>query len=327
MSEQTAEPSGPVQDQQDPDDKGEVNVEEEEEEEEEEGPSSELFNLIHHFQRMLGLNSEETPPVNCPIKELTLAGVANAIKSGVCRKIVILSGAGISTSAGIPDFRSKNGLYTRLDKYNLPYPEAVFEISFFRDHPEPFLQLARDLFPSNFSPTPTHYFIRLLHQKGVLLRNFTQNIDTLERRAGIPADKLIEAHGSFSTCHCIGCGREHDSEQLRKAVFEEPIRVPVCECGSLIKWDIVFFGESLPERFFQCRTDISPNTPRLLLNMEVPTGFKTTGSKDRDIIHLGPIDDSIRELAKLLDWGADLDVLISAGPVDIYPTATSSPAP
>lgn len=113
-------------------------------------------------------------------------------------------GAGISTSAGIPDFRSKGtGLYHNLKKYNLPYPTAIFEVDYFRKQPKPFFSLAKELYPGNFKPTPCHYFIKLLCEKGLLLRHYTQNIDTLERIAGVPGEKLVEAHGTFHTNHCI----------------------------------------------------------------------------------------------------------------------------
>lgn len=74
------------------------------------------------------------------------------------------------TAAGIPDFRSpETGLYHNLQKYNLPEPQAIFEINFFRQNPKPFFTLAKELFPGKFKPTVSHYFIRLLHEKGEVL--------------------------------------------------------------------------------------------------------------------------------------------------------------
>jgi NAD-dependent histone deacetylase SIR2 len=121
-------------------------------------------------------------------------------RDGWTRADIGQTGAGISTSAGIPDFRSpETGLYANLTRLNLPYPEAVFDIDFFRKTPEPFYALAQELYPGKFRPTITHSFISLLHQKGLLLKLFTQNIDCLEREAGVPGDKIIEAHGSFAS--------------------------------------------------------------------------------------------------------------------------------
>ena len=127
----------------------------------------------------------------------------------------------------------------------------MFDISFFRENPLPFYTLAHELFPGKYRPTITHSFLRLLHDKGLLLKLFTQNIDTLERVAGIPEHKIVEAHGSFATHSCIECRSSYPNEDMEKAVLEK--RVPQCEkpeCGGLVKPDIVFFGQQLPQSFF-----------------------------------------------------------------------------
>ncbi|CAK0894708.1 unnamed protein product [Prorocentrum cordatum] len=102
--------------------------------------------------------------------------------------VVVVCGAGISVSAGIPDFRSKGtGLYDNLQKYNLPSPQAVFTLDFFQQDPLPFFHLAREIYPGKYAPTSAHAFLRLLQEKRVLRRCYTQNIDTLERMAGVEA--------------------------------------------------------------------------------------------------------------------------------------------
>jgi NAD+-dependent protein deacetylase sirtuin 2 len=107
-------------------------------------------------------------------------------------------------AAGIPDFRSpSSGIYSKLKHFDLPYPEAVFELEYFKQHPEPFFTLAKELYPKSYMPTPCHYFLRLLFDKGLLLRHYTQNVDALERVAGVPEEKLVEAHGTLHTSHCI----------------------------------------------------------------------------------------------------------------------------
>jgi hypothetical protein len=104
--------------------------------------------------------------------------------------------------------------------------------------------LAKELYPGKYRPTLTHSFIKLLSDKGLLSQCFTQNIDTLERRAGIPAGKIIEAHGSFATQRCIECKRSFSDTEMKECVKEE--RIPRCEtCKGLVKPDIVFFGESV----------------------------------------------------------------------------------
>ena len=107
------------------------------------------------------------------LAELSVDGIVEYIKSGKATKIITMAGAGISTSAGVPDFRSPvTGLYSNLQKYNLPDPQASFEIGFFRKNPEPFFQLAKELYPDEdkFCPTLSHFFIKLLNDKGILHR-------------------------------------------------------------------------------------------------------------------------------------------------------------
>jgi NAD+-dependent protein deacetylase SIR2 len=128
----------------------------------------------------------------------------------ICDEVDIQqTGAGISTSAGIPDFRSPDtGLYANLARLNLPFAEAVFDISYFRNNPLPFYTLAHELYPGRYRPTITHFFTKLLYDKGLLLKLFTQNIDCLEREAGVPGEMIVEAHGSFASQKCIECKTE-----------------------------------------------------------------------------------------------------------------------
>ena len=197
------------------------------------------------------------------------------------------------------------GLYDNLEKYDLPYPEAVFDIAFFKKQPRPFFELARAIHPggANLKPTLAHYFLALLHRRGQLRRMYTQNIDTLERRAGMPPDVLVEAHGSFASGTCLSCGAHASGEEVQASIFcdvhEAVDIVPRCSvCGTgVVKPDIVFFGEDLPERFHAlARADMqaadmvlvlgsslqvmpmsdlhrqaSPTCPRVLINRE-PAG-------------------------------------------------------
>lgn len=206
----------------------------------------------------------------------TLAGVAALLAQPTTRNVVILAGAGISTSASppIPDFRSPGtGLYSNLAAYNLPYAEAIFDISYFQRHPQPFFTLAKHLYPGNFKPALAHYFLTLLQEKGKLKRIFTQNVDTLERIAGVKGDYIVEAHGSFATSTCIVCKHRVEPDWIRAKVEKgEVARCPRPKCKSgkkgesgLVKPDIVFFGESLPTRFFRCIPDLK--TADLLIVM------------------------------------------------------------
>jgi NAD-dependent deacetylase sirtuin 1 len=124
----------------------------------------------------------------------TLDDVVRLLKNA--NKIVVLTGAGISVSCGIPDFRSENGLYNRLGEYNLPNPQCMFDKAFFKDNPKPFFHFAREIFPgpegSPYTPSMSHYFIAELEKRGKLLRNYTQNIDSLELKAGMSREKVSQ---------------------------------------------------------------------------------------------------------------------------------------
>lgn len=261
--------------------------------------------------------------------------MAKDINNGKYKNIVFMVGAGISTSAGIPDFRSpETGLYANLAKMNLPYPEAVFAIDYLRKNPQAFYSLAAELYPGKFEPTIFHKFMHLIHEKGYLKRIYTQNIDTLERLAGIPGDKMVEAHGSFAANHCIDCKKEMSNERLKKAM--EDGHVPRCQaCGGIVKPDIVFFGEALPSRFFQLMSQDLPDNvdlvivagtslqvspfnmlpesvyetcPRLLFNMDLVGDF---GTRPNDIVVLGDCDDNISYFAQLLGWQSELETAVS----------------
>lgn len=109
------------------------------------------------------------------------------------KNIIVLTGAGISTSLGIPDFRSKGtGLYSKLEHLGLNDPQEIFDIQLFRDDPSLFYSVARDILTETERFSPTHAFIALLEKKGKLLTNYSQNIDNLESKAGISPNKLIQ---------------------------------------------------------------------------------------------------------------------------------------
>jgi NAD+-dependent protein deacetylase SIR2 len=124
------------------------------------------------------------------------------------RNIIVLTGAGISTSLGIPDFRSKGtGLYSKLEHLGLSDPQEVFDIATFKEDPTIFFSVAKDILPSATSSrySPTHKFIAMLQDQGKLLTNYTQNIDNIETYAGVRPEKMVQCHGSFGTATCQQC--------------------------------------------------------------------------------------------------------------------------
>ncbi|XP_070563240.1 NAD-dependent protein deacetylase sirtuin-2-like [Ptychodera flava] len=251
--------------------------------------------------------SEEEPEQL--LDELSLEGVVKYIKAGKCKNIITMAGAGISTAAGIPDFRSAGtGLYDSLDveKYNLPSPQSLFSIDFFKKNPEPFFKIRVKeyyLKVGDFKPTLSHYFIRLLADEGLLLRHYTQNIDTLDMAAGIPEDKTVLAHGSFASWKCLGedCNTTYSLDWIKKIVNAD--KIPRCtKCDAVIKPGIVMFGEQLPKRFAEMSEEDFPkcdllivlgtslavqpfaslvnrvpaSTPRLLINRDKPGAAEAT---------------------------------------------------
>ncbi|KAJ5739911.1 NAD-dependent protein deacetylase hst2-1 [Penicillium manginii] len=260
----------------------------------------------------------------------SMEAVAKYIKQNDVKRIVLMVGAGISTSAGIPDFRSPDtGLYANLAFLDLEEPEDVFDIEFFRENPKPFYALAHELYPGKFRPTIAHSFIKLLYDKGMLLKHFTQNIDCLERQAGVPGEMIVEAHGSFASQRCIECKTPYPDEEMHQMV--EKGEVPRCGCGGYVKPDIVFFGEALPSSFFDNRSLpaaadlcivmgtslsvqpfaslpslVSEGVPRVLINMQRVGGI---GSRPDDVLLLGDCDAGVRKFAKAMGWEQELEAL------------------
>ncbi|XP_048406842.1 NAD-dependent protein deacetylase sirtuin-1 isoform X1 [Stegostoma tigrinum] len=202
------------------------------------------------WQIVLNILSE--PPKRKKRKDInTLEDVVRILKES--KKIMVLTGAGVSVSCGIPDFRSRDGIYARLavDFPDLPDPHAMFDIEYFRKDPRPFFKFAKEIYPGQFQPSLCHKFIALLDKQDRLLRNYTQNIDTLEQVAGIR--RIVECHGSFAMASCLMCKYKVDCETIRKDVFNQVVpRCPKCPLDiplAIMKPDIVFFGENLPEQF------------------------------------------------------------------------------
>ena len=263
-------------------------------------------------------------------------------------KVAFFVGAGISTNCGIPDFRSpKTGLYANLKRLNLPYPEAVFDIEYFRKKPKAFYTLAEELFPGKFVPSKFHYFIKLCQDKGLLKRCYTQNIDTLERIAGVSDDKILEAHGSFSGNHCIECDHEMSDKELRE--YMDKNEIPTCfNCKGYVKPDIVFFGEALPAKmwdfweediddidlaivagtslavypFANLPAEVNKKATRVLINREICGDFQSKPRKT-DMVLQEDCDKIVDLICERLEWSAELEELIIEGKKQIKGESTA----
>ncbi|KAK4198622.1 DHS-like NAD/FAD-binding domain-containing protein [Triangularia verruculosa] len=298
--------------------------------------------------------------------------------------IIVITGAGISTSLGIPDFRSAGtGLYSKLAHLGLNDPQEVFDLAVFKQDPSIFYSVAKDILPSENRWTPTHQFIRMLDDRGKLLTNYTQNIDNLESKAGISPDKLIQCHGSFATASCVKCG----GKVIGESIFAEikAGRIPRCKvCPTLasssssrsqskkrktinssqnkrrratgqdfdrdsnsdsefdlvssssdkaagvMKPDIIFFGEPLPEEFGRRLTQY--DVDRVDLVIVIGTSLKVApvsevvpflpshipqiyisrepvGHNNFDVDLLGDCDVVVAELCRRAGWGLEHEMV------------------
>lgn len=154
------------------------------------------------------------------------------------RRMVFFGGAGVSTESGIPDFRSADGLYHQ--KYDYP-PEEILSHTFFMRNPEEFYRFYRDkMLCLNAKPNKAHEKLSAWEQEGRLLSVVTQNIDGLHQAAG--SRRVHELHGSVLRNHCMSCGKAYGVERITACDG-----VPRCDCGGVIKPDVVLYEEALPE--------------------------------------------------------------------------------
>lgn len=155
------------------------------------------------------------------------------------RNIVFFGGAGVSTESGIPDFRSVDGLYNQ--KYDFP-PEEILSHTFFRKHTDEFYRFYRDkMLCLTAKPNKAHYKLAEMEMVGKLSAIVTQNIDGLHQKAG--SKKVLELHGSIHRNHCLKCGKFFTAEDILNSKG-----VPHCECGGIIKPDVVLYEENLNDK-------------------------------------------------------------------------------
>lgn len=179
----------------------------------------------------------------------TLDAIMDAIAGA--KRVAAMTGAGVSTLCGIPDFRGPQGLYKN------PDAERIFDIDWFDRDPSVYYKGCRELVYGlgGFQPGPVHHALKRLEDMGKLDGIITQNIDMLHQKAG--SSRVYEVHGSPILHHCRQCGAAAQFAEIMAmidanggvAVLGEPY-VPRCKCGGVFKPDITFFGESLPEEAF-----------------------------------------------------------------------------
>ena len=192
------------------------------------------------------------------------------------------------------------------------------------------MSLAHELWPGiKYQPTLTHHFLKVLADKGLLLRIYSQNIDGLEFLAGIPDEKLVECHGHFRTASCIDCNHPADAKKVKETIVNDRT-TPICDyCGGNVKPDIVFFGEGLPTKFFKLLKKDIPKADLLLVMgtslkvapvSEIPNMVKCKRvlfnrdlvmkiRKGKDMFVPGDCDSSVKKLIDLLGWTVGPDTV------------------
>lgn len=186
------------------------------------------------------------------------------------RRLAALTGAGVSTLCGIPDFRGPEGLYRQQDA------ERIFDIDWFGRDPSIYYRGCRELVYGlrHFQPGPVHKALKKLEDMGLLKGIATQNIDMLHQKAG--SRNVYEVHGSPIMHHCWRCGKGKTFDEIC-AMLEDGREVARCECGGAYKPDITFFGESLPEYAFAKAQELAMGADVMLVLGTSLTVFPAAG--------------------------------------------------
>ena len=170
--------------------------------------------------------------------------------------IVFFGGAGVSTESGIPDFRSKDGLYNQNYKYS---PEIILSHSFFLNNTKEFYDFYIEKMNSlKYEPNITHRKLAELEEKGKLKAVITQNIDGLHQKAG--SKKVLELHGSVLRNYCMKCNKFYDADFVFKGKD-----IPKCNCGGIIKPDVVLYQEPLDYDVFEEAVEKISNADLLIV--------------------------------------------------------------
>jgi NAD-dependent deacetylase len=158
------------------------------------------------------------------------------------KSTIALTGAGVSTKSGIPDFRGPDGLWTKVD------PAKFASVDGFLSNPKGWWEMALEMAPTilKATPNPAHTTLAELEKMGLLHVIITQNVDGLHQQAG--SQHVLEVHGSLFSGTCTVCQYQVNRKFLEKAMKKRYIPVMCPSCGGLVKLDTVFFGEALPQK-------------------------------------------------------------------------------
>lgn len=233
------------------------------------------------------------------------------------KNAVFLGGAGVSTESGIPDFRSANGLYSK--KIGNVSPEIILSNDFFYSYTELFFDFYRNnLVFKNAKPNIAHKFLAKLEDLGILNCIITQNIDGLHQLAG--SKNVYELHGSIHSNHCIRCNEKY---YLNSVMTSNGI--PRCDCGGIIKPDVVLYGEPLPDNVYSSAVKAIEKADLIIIggtslnvypaaylinyfhgdNMFLFNKTKTNADHMCKTVFYDSIGNSFKEIAKYMDINID----------------------
>lgn len=175
--------------------------------------------------------------------------------------IVFFGGAGVSTESGVPDFRSKDGLYNQHDiRFEEYQPEYLLSHSCLVDHPDVFFEYYRQKMDArHVEPNVTHRFLVKLEEAGKLSAILTQNIDGLHQKAG--SKKVCELHGTTLRNYCAWCKKTYPEDYI----FDTTVSIPKCDCGGTIRPDVTLYEEALPEDAYDYAINTISNADLLII--------------------------------------------------------------
>ena len=178
-----------------------------------------------------------------------------------CQRIVFFGGAGTSTECGIPDFRSADGLYNTVDaQFDQYEPEYLLSHTCLYHNPKVFFEFYRQKLNFNDAkPVYMHYVLADWERQGKLSAIVTQNIDGIHQKAG--SKTVYEIHGTAEICHCTKCGKRFTSD----SIFGTKEKIPHCDCGGMIRPDIVLYEESLPKKEWNSSVKAIENADMLII--------------------------------------------------------------
>ncbi|MCG2775562.1 MAG: Sir2 family NAD-dependent protein deacetylase [Desulfobacterales bacterium] len=161
------------------------------------------------------------------------------------KRILIFSGAGMSTESGIPDFRSPGGVWSKYDPSDFYFDKIISS----EKARERYWEMSTEFYDTmkDAVPNRAHLAIRAIEESGKLLAIVTQNIDNLHHKAGNSPERIIEIHGTAFSVSCLSCGKKYDRDDIQERL-NSGVKVPYCDdCAGILKPDTISFGQAMPE--------------------------------------------------------------------------------